>query len=461
MKALLSNRFLIIAFVGAAVLIPLNMIAGLVEERQGYHAQAVADMEKSSAGPQRLVGPVLYLPCDMTSENVYDSSGFISRLRDQSDSDCSLPVPPDRLEITGTLRDDVRRRGIHEAVFYIAKLSISARFTVPPMVDKFGTPIALAARPASVNLGVFDPRGIVDVPTVEYGGRERQFVPDTLIPALGTGMHANLGTLRAGETIDLDFEIELRGLERFDVVPIGPRTTMRLRSDWPHPSFVGWFLPSTREVSGDGFTATWSVSHLATGLVGDFIRDVEGDVAVDAIQRAVMGVKLIEPVDLYTQSDRAVKYGFLFVLLTFIALLGTELARGLRLHPMQYGMVGVALAMFFLLLLSLAEHLGFAAAYAIAAAACIALLSYYVSGVVSSVAIGYAFAGKLGVLYSLLYGLLSSEDYALLTGSLFVFGVLAALMVLTVRIDWHALGENERRAAEQLVERPSAGDTVA
>src|SRR5207253_6306779 len=230
-------------------------------------------------------------------------------------------------------------------------------------------------------------------------------------------------TLAKAETVEFSFTVELGGSEAFALAPSGTDTAVTLRADWPHPSFQGRFLPARHEISADGFTASWKVSRLAAqGAKSDSIA-----------------VSFIEPVGLYQQLERASKYGFLFIGLTAAAFMLLELLRRLAIHPVQYALVGLALAIFFLLLTALSEHIAFAAAYAVATAACVGLITIYLIRVLHSTILGLAFGGALTALYAVLYALLQSEDYALLGGSLLLFGLLAAVMIATRRVDWYRL----------------------
>jgi inner membrane protein len=232
-----------------------------------------------------------------------------------------------------------------------------------------------------------------------------------------------------------------------------------LDSSWPHPQFNGAFLPRTRTVDDKGFRATWEVSSLATNAQAQYLAGITratvgggesgsqtslpatlsaadpGRGALDAV-----GVSLVDPVNVYSQADRASKYGLLFVLLTFVGFFMFELIKQLRIHPIQYGLVGLALAIFFLLLVSLSEHVAFVWAYLTASTACIGLLGFYVAHVLHSRARGIGFAAMLATLYAALYGLLVSEDNALVLGAGLLFVILAALMVVTRKVDWYRVG---------------------
>lgn len=224
------------------------------------------------------------------------------------------------------------------------------------------------------------------------------------------------------------------GRQTLAVAPLGSNTTVAMRSDWAHPSFAGRFLPLKHEITNEGFSAEWKVSQYASPgtAVGN-----------------ELAVSFIEPAGLYQQLERASKYGFLFIGLTFAAFLLFELLRRFAIHPIQYALVGLALAMFFLLLTALSEHIAFTHAYAVATGACVGLISGYLMRVLRSVPLALAFGAALTALYAMLYALLKAEDYSLLGGSLLLFGLLAVVMVATRRIDWYALNGNRSPSGPQ------------
>ena len=207
-----------------------------------------------------------------------------------------------------------------------------------------------------------------------------------------------------------------------------------MRADWPHPSFQGRYLPARHEIDASGFKASWKVSRFAAA-------GAEGASCAFPCSRMkeAIAVSFIEPVGLYQSLERASKYGFLFLGLTFAAFMLLELLRRLAIHPVQYTLVGLALAMFFLLLVALSEHIDFGAAYAVATGACVGVISIYLMRVLGNAALGLAFGAALTALYGMLYALLKAEDYSLLGGSLLLFALLAALMVATRSVDWYAL----------------------
>lgn len=259
------------------------------------------------------------------------------------------------------------------------------------------------------------------------------------------GLHAVLEPLRPGQVHRMQTELELvlAGTERFALVPLGDQNRFSLSSTWPHPSFDG-SSPRTRVIDADGFRAGWEIPGVATNAQQHYLAGAKpgnGGSGTDALAGAgSVSVSLVDPVDVYSKTDRATKYGLLFVLLTFIGFFIFELTRQLPIHPIQYGLVGLALAMFFLLLLSLSEHFEFGWSYLGAGIACIGLITFYLSAVLRSVPRALGFAAMLSTLYAALYGLLVSENNALVLGAGLLFVILAALMVVTRKVDWYQLG---------------------
>jgi len=255
----------------------------------------------------------------------------------------------------------------------------------------------------------------------------------------------------AGTTLRLDTRLAfaIDGTESLALVPLGDANHFTLDSSWRHPEFTGSFLPRSRSVSDAGFHAQWDISSLATRAQRQYLaaagRVAQSPGMMDAAgAMEIVGLSLVDPVNIYTQADRASKYGFLFVLLTFLGFYMFELLRQLPVHPIQYGLVGLALAIFFLLLVSLSEHVEFVIAYVASSVACIGLIGIYLGSVLRSTARGAGFAGMLGLLYAALYGLLVSEDNALVLGACLLFVILAAIMLATRKLDWYQLA---RRAA--------------
>jgi inner membrane protein len=302
----------------------------------------------------------------------------------------------------------------------------------------------IAWKSAAIVVATGDARGIRSVSPLAWGGATLPF-------AAGTGreprfsLEATLGNYRSAGApgpVHFRFALEVIGTTRLMFGPVGDSTTVRLASNWPHPSFTGSFSPDARTVGPQGFEATWKTTHFATGGRSAWLPRVQN--GKPAPWENTAGISLADPVNAYSLSFRATEYGFLFVLFTFSALALAEVTAGVRLHPVQYALVGSALAVFFLLLIALAEHIAFDLAYLAAAVACASLLTYYLRHPLGSWRRAGALLGLFVALYGALYALLRSEDHALLAGSLLAFGVLAMGMVATRGVDWDAVSNRLR-----------------
>ncbi|MCD9031005.1 cell envelope integrity protein CreD [Luteimonas sp. Y-2-2-4F] len=432
-------RFAVIGALVLALLVPLGMIRGVVHERERYREEAVQRVAEGKAGAQRLLGPVRVVPWTEERQTQETGQDGIQRVVVRT-SRGFLLQPPDRLEIEGDLRPSERRIGLFRVPVYSWQARATARFA----------PFDLPVEPGRtygapyLAVGLSDVRGLVGTPALTVDGRALPLAAGTraLGPSL-PGVHAGLappadpggGQLPALREVRLDATID--GTRSLSIVPLADDNRIAIASPWPHPLFGGRFLPNEREVGRDGFRALWTLSALATDAQAQLRRSPEGP--IDALQ-----VDLVDPVDVYTQVDRATKYGLLFVVLTFVAFALFELIKRLPIHPLQYLLVGLALAIFFLLLLGLSEHIAFWKAYLLSAAACIGVQCVYLSGVLRSWLRAAGFSAMLTSLYGALYVLLASEHNALLMGSLLLFGILAAIMWITRKVDWYALGSEAR-----------------
>jgi inner membrane protein len=430
-----------------AILIPLSLVRGVIAERQSYRAQAVADIERAYAGPQVLAGPVLTVPySEMVEVEEADRAGSPVKVRRRVHRQWTYF--PARLDVAGKLAPTTRRLGIHEVRLYVWDGDVRGSFDIalPPAPD--GAERTLGE--PWLAWSIADVRGIRGTPRAVVDGRELE-LREGQGAREGSGVHVRLPAPSDGTRLRIEsrLRLELGGAESLAVVPVGKRNRVALASSWPHPGFKG-LSPWRSEVSARGFEAEWRLASVATDVQRQMLaghapmpitasRSPRVEVAsrggVDAL-----GVVLADPVDAYTQADRATKYGLLFVLLTFVGFFMFEVIRALRIHPIQYALVGLALAVFFLLLVSLSEHLRFGVAYLIASAACVGLIGFYVSAVLHSALRGAGFAAMLALLYAALYGLLVSEDNALALGSGLLFVVLAAIMIVTRRLDWYRAG---------------------
>jgi len=417
-------------------LIPLGLIWRVVADRANYRDRVVTQVAQTSARAQVMTGPILVM--EWPGRYYVGTTG---QVRDSVDQTEDQLVFPDSLGIQSTVKVETRQRGIYRVPVYRATSRFAATFTIPTKPEV--TPRFTVTGPprARIVFGVSDSRGLRITPTVKSGETPLKVNANTRLTWLPQGFSAPLELSQGVTATTIAVDVDLTGTERLGLVPVGANTEVSMDSNWPHPGFTGGFSPDDRDISATGFRARWRLSRLATG---DPIALAAATTPQERpeMQTNDIGVRFVQPVDIYQQSERAAKYGILFVSLTFVAFFLFETLRRLRIHPIQYSLVAAALAIFFLLLVSLSEHLPFVVAYAVAAGACVSLVAFYTGHVLGAMNRGFGFGGMLATLYLLLYVILQSEDYALLLGALLLFGALAAVMVITRRVDWYRLQES-------------------
>lgn len=428
----LLSKLLMIGLLMALLAVPLAMVRGTVAERAAYRDAATDSVARAHAGEQVITGPVVWWPYTETHVRSVKAEGDGARLREETVTEQRVAVRYlQQLDLRSRLDSETRWRGIFPVTVYTSRHEGSGRLAGAGIVPSRPGAVVTPGQPLLL-LGVSDLRGLEQAPLLRLGGRSVRVAPAPAGAPLPLAAPLDAALLQPGAQLELHLQLALAGTGRIGWVPLADETRVTLASAWPHPRFDGDFLPRTRRVSAEGFEATWQVTALSSAAQTRFAaRDDKPPVLEQ------FGVSLADPVDAYRLADRATKYGLLFVVLTFAAFFVLEMVRRWRIHPLQYGMVGAALVLFFLLLLALAEQLPFAAAYAGASAACITLLGYYLRHALRGWRPGLAVSGLLVALYGVLYGILMSEDNALLMGALLLFGVQAAVMVATRRIDWY------------------------
>ena len=435
--------------IGLALTIPLFSVWLVVYDREQRSVEATASIAEGWGGPQTIAGPLLVIPYLATVTETETVAGKpVTRTREVWQE---LALSPETVALSSDVRPERRKRSIYEVVVYDASVRGKARFAMPADLERFGVAQAdLALDRAELRFGISDPRGLSVQPRVTAGGTALRLQPGAGRGGKGGGFFAwlNVAGLPAGP-LDVDFAYALRGNGSLSLAPQAGETRWRMRSPWPHPSFQGGFLPEQRKVGADGFEATWRIGNLALGeaLVTTGSAPAPGGVQPDGGNGRQAGVSLIQPVDLYSQVDRAAKYGFLFIGFTFLAFLLFDLIGGVRVSAVEYLLVGAALILFFVLLLAFAEVIGFTPAYIVASGAIVGLETAYSAAVLSSWRRAGVIFGLLSALYAVLYVLLSLEAYSLLIGSLLLFGALAAVMYLTRHLNWGGGAGPEETAA--------------
>ena len=430
-----TGKVLFIGLLIMVLLIPLGMIEGLVSERQYLYGTARDDIARAWGQAQTVGGPILVVPFTYT-RYVTDGTVVNAERRAITVKD-ELYVMPERLEITGNADAEERRRGIYEVPVYTTRLSVTGRF--PPVALDAGEypDLAVLWEQAAIALPITDARYVREPIVLASGNGTTAFeAGGARVPGFGPLLVASyaalgLGPLTAPQAFSFDLALGGTGALRF--LPLGDETRVAVTSDWPSPSFVGARLPDARTVDAAGFTAEWRVLDLGRGYPSSWRRlgSAPGDVELSAF-----GAELITPVGIHEAAMRATKYGVLILGFTFVAYFLFELFAALRLHALQYLLIGLANCVFYLLLLALAEHIGFGRAYVASAVASTALITSYSGAILSSLRRAVPIGALLTALYGYLYVTLKAEDYALLFGALGVFTVLAGFMYLTRHVDW-------------------------
>jgi inner membrane protein len=436
--------------VATALTIPLFSIWLLVYDRQTQQQEATSSITAGWGGPQVMTGPVLVIPYRApATETVMENGQSVTRT---SEVTKELTLAPETADLSTELRPDVRKRSIYETVVYDAAVSGRARFVLPDLAHSGIDASQLDMSRAELRFGLSDPKGLGENPRVLADGK-----PLRMLPGAGSGDGRGFfawvdASGLASQPLTVDFAYDFRGNADLALAPDAGDTRWTVRSTWSSPSFAGDFLPVSRPVGASGFTATYRIGNLALGrsLVstgdasavpasqkGGATQPAESrDNVADGAQTA--SISLIQPVDLYSQVNRATKYGFLFISFTFLALLMFDVIGGVRVSAVAYLLMGVALILFFVLLLAFAEVIGFAPAYVLAGGAIAGLNTAYAAAVLGSWRRASLIGALLVGLYAVLYVLLSLEAFSLLIGSVLLFAALAGVMYATRRIDWSA-----------------------
>ena len=448
--------------IGLLLVIPLLTVYLLNYDRQNQSNVARTAITQGWGGQQTLAGPLLVIPyTTQTTETVEEGGKQVTRTRTITRE---LTLAPQTVEATTALKPERRKKSIYEAVLYQADMAGKARFTMPADLPRFGVdPGTLALDRAELRFGVSDARGLFGAPpTVSVNGARLPLQPGHGPDATsGAGFYGwvDARTLPA-QPLAVDFAFVVRGNGAITYAPRAGDTTWNVKSVWPSPSFTGGFLPEKPTISDAGFESKHRIGNLALGQslveTGDagstgtggggsppepmsYDSSGRSDTGTSGAATNTASVALVQPIDLYDQIERATKYGFLFIGFTFLAFLMFDIIGGVRVSAVEYLLVGVALVLFFVLLLALAEVIGFTPAYLVGSAAIIGLVTAYSAAVLKSWRRAGYIAGLLAALYAVLYILLSLEAYSLLIGSLMLFAALAGVMYVTRNLDWGAV----------------------
>ncbi len=430
------SKPLIVLFTGALLWVALAMVESKVEERQQFRLQAEQSVAKSWTSSQTIIGPIIVIPYNkIVVERFWNKE--IERYEPISKKMAkTLYILADESNYKISLKSDTRKRGIYPVPVYYANIDISGSFNTEAYQKlKSQQDIQLTGK-AYLSVSVSDSRGIFSLPKISLDGKKFNALSGSQFFPSKEGFSAEIKSLLSNnQNFSFQTTFELNGMTAMHFLATAKNQNVSLQSDWPHPKFIGAFLPITNKISDDGYQAEWKTSQYSVDFETTLKQCV--DVYCAEIFSDGFGVKQIEPVDVYRQSQRAVTYGILFIIVTFIAFALVEVLKGIKIHPVQYGLAGANLSIFFLLLLSFSEHISFGLSYILASVSVTAILYYYLLHSFNNSTIATFVSSGIALLYAILYLIVRSEDHALLAGSLLLFGLLTAVIISTRNINWY------------------------
>ncbi|WP_392560365.1 cell envelope integrity protein CreD [Orbus mooreae] len=421
------------------MLIPMLMIMGLIQERFYYQNSVIDSVAQSSSGVQKIIGPIIVVPYTETLLEVNNKQNYYIQKK------YVRYILPQQLNVEGDADISSRHIGIYQAQVYQTQLTFNGSFNSVSLDSLKNNPAIEVGEPYLLVL-ISDTRGIMQTPTIMLANQQLDFEPGVKQSGMGSvqGINASVSIDNlTNKKLEFNFSLQLQGTKELSIVPIGRSSHYQLKGNWPHPNFIGYSLPINRQIDQNGFVATWQSSWYANNINSLFADDVSETryYSSDIANMPDFKTSFVETVDQYQMIERAVKYDILFIALTFICFFIFEMLKQLKIHPVQYLLVGMALTLFYLLLLALSEHIGFLLAYIIGSIACSLLIGFYLSGVIKNSKWSIIFTIFLLTLYTVLYFVMISEGNALLLGSILLFIVLGGIMILTRKMDWYKISQ--------------------
>ncbi|MCA9361951.1 cell envelope integrity protein CreD [Candidatus Kaiserbacteria bacterium] len=427
----ISIKLLVLAGLIFVSWIASLFVLGVVAEREDRQMEAVVETSAQWSRAQVVAGPVLSVPVERT--DVTTEGELVVRTD-------TLHVLPATVAFSGDVASQSLTRGVYSVPVYTAAIVSSGAFDLTPVLVAQEENVRILWDKAVVSLYLADTRGVTTAFDLVWGTESYEFQPSAKFAPLGeSGVHASVVIDPAQSLYDFSFAMSLKGSTALEFLPLGESTVVTFASDWSTPSFQGEFLPVEREVTEAGSRAEWQVASYGKNLP-QYWYHRSTVIEADTLLSKRFGVAFHQAVDSYTMVDRATKYAILFIVLTFLTFFMYEVLSGLRIHPVQYLLVGMAIALFYLLLLSFSEVIGFLTAYLVSAVATTLLVAGYCASVLKAKGRAGAIGVLLIALYTYLYILLQLENLSLLFGAVLLFGVLATVMYLTRKLDWYTVG---------------------
>ena len=442
-------KLISIGFLILILMLPSSWIQDMIVERQQRAGQVIHEVTDKWSGSQTVSGPVLVIP--YRKQEIIDHGKDGKEIKEHIEKAFFLP---DQLDIKGTVNPELLHRGIFDAVVYESALQIKSTFSKPDFKNLSIPEDRIEWSGAYLIFGITDLRGISVNPTLTVAEKTFTAEPSNNIgisitkklkeadaeydyverksTVSSNGIISKLGWENQEDfTGDVNIKLNLKGSQRLDFVPVGKTTSVNLSGPWSDPSFDGEFLPSKRDVSEQGFSASWKVLHFNRPFSQQWTGDNQ------ELSGADFGVKLLIPVDQYQKSMRTSKYSVLIILLTFVALFLVEITQKIRIHPFQYILIGAALIIYYTLLLSFSEHVGYNLAYLFSSTAIVILVSLYATTFLPIKKLAILFSSLLVIFYTFIFVIILQQDFSLLLGSLGLFLIVSLLMYFSRKVNWY------------------------
>lgn len=437
-KRIKNSRILQLLLIGILVLIlkiPVFMISNLIYERQGREYDATVEVTSKWGDEQTFIGPALVVPYKYHWQEIGDKGKTVERTQTRF-----AVFLPEKLNVRGEMKTEIRYRGIFKVPVYNIDLNIQGEFSRPAFKDWDVLPEDILWDQTQLVVGISDTRAVREQVSLNWNDQVFDFLPGigAYEGIAWSGIHVDLPGQPDSRLLTFAFSLPLNGSRGLYITPLGKDTSVDLKSNWNSPSFQGAWLPGQRTVNTNGFEATWEIPYLGRNYPQSWNSE---KLMEEKIMASRFGVDLIKVIDKYRMAERSVKYASMFILLTFAAVWLIEILVRYRVHFLQYLMLGFALCIFYLLELSLSEHIIFAAAYAIAAVAIIVMITAYGKVMLKTYKKAAIIGSVVTALYGYLYIILCNEDYALLMGAIGMFVILGLIMFLTRRVNWSETNE--------------------
>ncbi len=435
LKTSITVRMLMVGILILTLLIPLSYIKNLIRERAFRQEAVVKEINQKWGNEVLLYGPVLKIPYQIHSLKKSWDDKTKSYFEEDLITINHAFFFPNTLEFKTNVESETLGRSIYESVVYTASMQINGSFVTPNFEIKDIANEDILWNKATILINSTNLKGIRSNLELKIGkdsyGLQSRYAQNSYTNTLETEFLKN-NSLPKENPIDFSMDLIINGSEQLRFIPVGRETNVSMTSNWASPSFNGNYLPDTKTkvISKDGFKANWKVLQINREFEQEFFGQLP------EIDSSAFGVKLLIPVDEYQKSERASKYGYLVIALTFLVFFLIQTISKIHIHPFQYLMIGLALTMFYTLLISISEHSSFLHAYIIAGIAVVLLISIYSKAILKSFRFMGFVAASLTALYTFIFVIIQLENYALLVGSIGLFIILGTIMMISRKIDW-------------------------